>query len=291
MIFLRKENYSEIMKIRFFTDWGTPESTLSMIETEFNVSSIPGYKKTFDLTSGDDYTHAFVINTHMPHLSIPKEKVIGLAWEPPSQQLLNVNDHFITYVKNNMHRYLIGEKQNLPEPFQERYGFLNHNPMQERIPTKTKICSMIFSQKGYMEGHRYRRELVEAVLKTNLPIEIWGRGCSTISNDSRLKGEFEQDSVLPYEDYQFHICVENHYSEHYFSEKIVNALLSECTPIYYGCKTIHNYFPNQVISLEGNIDKDIKIIQNCLSNPSYKKINRQQVHQTTNPFFHLDLFG
>ena len=287
------EGFSETvvpMRIRVFTDWGTPDSILQMIKTEFSLHLVPGYKTTFDLTSGDDYTHAFVINTYMPSLSIPKERVVGLAWEPPSDRLLPIHPEFIRYVQNKMGRYLLGSKNNLPAPFEARYSFLNHNPMQDTIPQKTKRCSMIFSQKGFMEGHIYRNELVHAILKTDLPVEIWGRGCSTVAKDPRLMGEFEQDSVLPYQDYQFHICIENHYSDHYFSEKIVNALLSECTPLYYGCKMIQEYFPEQILSLVGNTAQDIELIREYITHPEkyQKQVQRQTIHHITNPFVQLD---
>jgi hypothetical protein len=285
----KKEGFTDMMRIRVFTDWGTPESIRNMIETEFSLHIVPGYKKTFELTSGDDYTHAFVINTYMPSLFIPKEFVVGLAWEPPSDRLLPINSVFINYVQQNMCRYLLGSKKGLPEPFEESYAFLNHNPLQDSIPHKTKRCSMIFSQKGFMEGHIYRNDLVHAILKTDLPIDIWGRGCSTVPSDPRLRGEFVQDSVLPYQDYQFHICIENHYSDHYFSEKIVNALLSECTPIYYGCRKINDYFPEQILSLIGNVKDDIDRIKEFLSYPDkyQKQIDSKRVHETTNPFCQL----
>lgn len=290
-IFDKKEGFTEIpIRIRVFAEWESPESIYNMIEKDYSLHLVPEYKKTFTLTYGDDYTHAFVINTCMPSLSIPKERVVGLAWEPPSDTLLHINSVFINYVQHNMCRYLLGSKNNLPVPFEEGYAFLNHNPIQDNIPPKTKRCSMIFSQKGFMEGHIYRNELVHAILQSELQVDIWGRGCNTVPSDPRLRGEFEQNSVLPYQDYQFHICIENHYSDHYFSEKIVNALLSECTPIYYGCRKIHDYFPKQVLSLVGNIKDDIAMIREVVTHPEQyqKQINRKNVHDITNPFVQLD---
>ena len=147
-----------------------------------------------------------------------------------------------------------------------------------------------------MEGHMYRHMLVDAILKTDLPVDIWGRGCNLLSQltDNRIKGDFVQNSVAPYEDYDFHICIENTSLNHYFSEKIVNALLSECTPIYLGCKNIDAYFPEQVLKLNGDIENDIAIIRECLENtPQYKKhVDKEEIYRKVNPFFHLDkLFG
>ena len=277
------------MRIRIFLSWDTPEVIKETMELEFNLSSVPGYKINFELTAGEDYTHAIVVNTFMPRLNVPKENVVGLAWEP--NPLLGLRPPFVEYAKRNIGRYFIGEKGTLPHPFEETYAFLNHTPMPRSLAPKTKRCSIIFSQKQFMEGHHYRNKLVEAILRTNLPIDIWGRGCDTLAvKDSRLKGAFLQHSVLPYQDYQFHICVENSCLNHYFSEKIVNALLFNCTPIYYGCKNIHHYFPDEFIPLCGEIKKDINIIARCVQYPELyqKSIRREEVHQKINPFFHLD---
>jgi hypothetical protein len=277
------------IRIRVFLSWNDPETIKKNIETEFNLIDISGYNRDFELTSGEDYTHAIIINTFIPpNLHVSKENVIGFAWEPTP--LLGLNPQFIEYAKTRIGRYFIGQRYDLCEPFEEKYAFLNHNPIQKTIPPKNKICSFIFSKKKYMEGHKYRHLLAEAILKTDLPIDIWGRGCETINkSDSRLKYNFVQNSVKPYEDYQFHICIENICLDHYFSEKIVNTLLSECTPIYYGCKKIDEYFPEKVIQLNGNIENDISVIRKCIENPElYKKqINKEDINEIVNPFISI----
>ena len=143
----------------------------------------------------------------------------------------------------------------------------------------------------YRHGHKYRNMLVQSILNSNLPVDIWGRGCDLIrgTNDTRIKGEFTQNSVEPYAEYNFHICIENIRLDHYFSEKIVNSLLSETTPIYLGSKKINEYFPEKTINLRGDIENDLTIIRNCLENPTiYKKeIDRQEINKVVNPFLQL----
>jgi len=99
-----------------------------------------------------------------------------------------------------------------------------------------------------------------------LPIDIYGRGTIYYNdvNDNRIK--FPMDctennpfGIDPYIDYKFHICIENVISNNYFSEKIVNPLLSNSIPIYYGCKTIDSYF-NNIIKLSGDVSKDIEML-------------------------------
>jgi hypothetical protein len=86
------------------------------------------------------------------------------------------------------------------------------------------------------------------------------------SRDTRLKGIFQDNE--PYEDYLFHIAIENVETPHYFSEKIMNPLLCNTTPIYLGCIEIDTYFPGQVIHLTGDLKYDTELLVNISKNPS-----------------------
>ncbi len=104
-------------------------------------------------------------------------------------------------------------------------------------------------------------------MSENLPIDIYGRGCQYYGTDGRIKGEFGHLSSEPYENYRFHICIENFITPHYFTEKITNTLLSSTIPVYLGCKNIDDYFPNSVIKLTGNVENDIVLLKNICENP------------------------
>ena len=143
----------------------------------------------------------------------------------------------------------------------------------EKPLNKTKIMSLIISQKQWTHGQRYRHHIASEILKTNLPIDIYGRGCFIhesppsldfllfnppvqCKKDSRLKGEFKEEE--PYTDYKFHICIENFQVEDYFSEKIINPLIFNSIPIYLGCSKIAEYFPKGA-SLEPTPTEDINL--------------------------------
>ena len=228
------------------------------------------------ITGEDDYTHAVIINTAMPKLTIKKENVIGLAHEPPP--FLNITDEFIKYAKKHIGTYFIGENtNNYPDLFKEHYGYLCHNfPLNVPPLNKPKTMSIIISHKKWTPNQTYRHHLVNKILNSDLPIDIYGKGCYLYqkTNDARLKGPFEQNSVLPFLDYKYNICIENYTLNDYFSEKIINPLLCNTTPIYGGCKNINNYFSNASVSnqnpilfLTGHIETDFKIIQNMCENP------------------------
>ena len=106
-------------------------------------------------------------------------------------------------------------------------------------------------------------------------------------NDDRLKGEFTE--LEPYQDYEFHICIENVESNHYFSEKIINPLLNGTTPLYLGCVNIETYF-GKILTLSKNEEEDVGLIKNILINPQdYKKeIDLEKVKDTVYLYRNLD---
>lgn len=195
--------------IRIFSSFCSSENCKEVYERLCETHNMPNYgpDKSFYMTTGDDYTYAIVVNTAMPQLksNIPKSHVIGFAYEPPP--FLGLTPQFVEYARKYIGAYYIGEKGNLPEPFVEHYGYMWHITPLHTVPsTKPNLISIMVSQKGYAPGHQYRHELVQHILRTNLPIDIYGRGCKFYNvNDARLKGDFDERE--PYESYQFHICI------------------------------------------------------------------------------------
>jgi hypothetical protein len=230
--------------------------------------SFYGKNKKIYITDEDDYTHAIIINTVMPELKIPKKNVIGLAFEP--MQFLGLNPTFINYARKHIGKYYIGDKLDLPGPFIEHFGYMWHSRPPAEITVKPYLMSIVVSRKKSAPGHIYRHKLIEKIIELGLHVDIYGHGSDMYSYNNRIKGSF--NDAEPYEKYKFSICIENFVSNHYFSEKIITPVLYNCTPIYLGCKNINNYL-NNIIKLSGDINKDVLLINDIISNPfeHYKK--------------------
>jgi hypothetical protein len=193
--------------------------------------------------------------------------VIGLAFEP--YELLGLSEEFIKYAEKHIGKYLIGNNDNLPKLFIEHFAFMWHNNPNKSIPLthKKKKMSIVFSDKNLAPGHKYRKLLVQEIIRENLPIDIYGLGCRLIKDYRKyenVKGIFQ--SAEPYEDYLFSICIENYQNNDYISEKFLDPLFHNCSPIYLGAKNIKNYF-NNVIQLKGYLLFDIEMLKVILKNP------------------------
>ncbi len=275
-------------KIKIFSNFCSSEKCKENFEKVFNsnIYTFYGEDRQIYITTEDNYSHAIILNTAMPELNIPKENVIGLAFEP--LELLNINYQFIEYAKKYIGKYLIGDKKNLPDLFEENFAFMWHNNPNKQIPLtqKKNIMSIVFSNKNLAPGHKYRKFLINEILSNNLPIDIYGSGCMLIENRNKynnVKGSFLSNE--PYESYLFSICIENFQNNDYISEKILDPLLHNCNPIYLGARNIDKYF-NDIIKLKGYILFDIELLKVILKNPKkyYKETYNERNIKTINFF-------
>ena len=105
-----------------------------------------GMNKEFYITDKGIYTHAIILNQAMPYpIKIPKENVIGLAYEP--YELLKINKLFIIYAQTNIGKYFIGDKKDLPQPFTEHFAYMWHSNPGRSLTHKPKIMSICVSEK------------------------------------------------------------------------------------------------------------------------------------------------
>ncbi len=102
-------------------------------------------------------------------------------------------------------------------------------------PPKSKLCSVVCSNKTVTRGHRQRLAFVQR-LQEELgdQIDVYGRGFREIS---------DKDEALA--DYRFHIALENSTHLDYWTEKLADPFLRGCFPIYSGCPNLSVYFPER----------------------------------------------
>lgn len=279
-------------RIRVYATYVSSEESKSRFESVFETHLNPNYgpdKKYYITLNDNDYTHVVILNTAMPVIraNIPRENVIGFAWEP--RPFLGLTMQFIEYAMKNIGNYYIGDVSGLPYPFVLGNTYMWHNPPPPRpIKLKRNTMSIMVSFKSMAPGHVYRHVLVEEILKQRLPVDIYGNGCKrySLTMDPRVKGPFELNE--PYESYKFHIAIENFTTVEYFSEKIINTLLHNTVPLYLGAQNIDKYFKNMYIRLFGDPKKDIEVIKDVLRNPNdyYQKHlkNSTQVEEDMNFF-------
>lgn len=112
---------------------------------------------------------------------------------------------------------------------------------EPKICDKTKLVSMIASNKRICAGHDLRLQWVDR-LRNDL--DLYGVGFNPI--DSKEQGLC---------DYMFSVAIENAVYESYFTEKILDCFATGTIPIYIGTPDIGDFFNSDgIIMLDDNFD-------------------------------------
>lgn len=105
----------------------------------------------------------------------------------------------------------------------------------EQVYNKTKLVSTIASNKKFTLGQSIRH-----LIANNPKVSSYGPAYKPI--DYKLEA---------LKDYQFHICIENHKNDFYFTEKIIDCFATGTIPIYWGGNKISNFFnTNGIIEVD-----------------------------------------
>ena len=96
---------------------------------------------------------------------------------------------------------------------------------------KTKTCSLIASNKKNLEGHLLRHRIADWLKTATLDVDLLGRAYQPIEN--------KEDGLAPY---RYSIIIENNQEKEYFTEKLLDCMLCNTMPIYWGCPNISDYF-------------------------------------------------
>lgn len=179
-----------------------PENTLLLISEPYSVIHFPhSYCKQFGMMSTcqvqDKGTHK---NMVMNQAALP--------W------FVGINDKGATNPKYN----------------------LTYDTMKSgQFPEKTKLLSVISSNKAFTQGHQDRIEFVKKLKERyGDQVDVFGRGINNF--------EDKWDVLAPY---KYHISIENSASDYYWTEKLSDCYLAGTFPIYYGCTNISDFFPKE----------------------------------------------
>ena len=117
--------------------------------------------------------------------------------------------------------------------------------MDRDIYTKSKLVSMIASNKGYTEGHRRRLKVVQAYVDKFGQDDLYGWG---LTHELPLK---EKSRGL--REYMFSFACENANYPTYFTEKLTDCFACGTIPVYYGTAGVAQYFDSDgIIFLDQN---------------------------------------
>lgn len=127
---------------------------------------------------------------------------------------------------------------------------------------KTKLISVISSNKAYTKGHQQRIDFVQK-LKAHFgdQMDVFGRGFNGFDD--------KWDVVAPY---KYHIAIENSAFDDYWTEKLADSYIGGAYPIYYGCKNVEKYFDKDALTVIDihDVEQSIKQIEAVINSKTYE---------------------
>jgi hypothetical protein len=183
----------------------------------------------FDSTNVPDNCSLFLVEPKSIH---SKHYHYALNNSNRLKYILSYDRDFFSNTKNFIH---------IPPPFGAWV-----NGEERQVYNKTKNISFIASNKNMCEEHAFRHEMVNKFGKF---CDVFGRGRKEISK--KIEG---------LADYRFSFCMENHVTNLYYTEKLLDCFLSGTIPIFYGSRSISNVFDsNGIIWLNDILNGNVNI--------------------------------
>lgn len=126
--------------------------------------------------------------------------------------------------------------------------------------------SMVIGDKRQTDGHQLRHEIWQRQDEITAPKNFyigqlgghhngWREAIPNIDNPWNWPTLHE--SKEPLFDSMFHIVIENTRSRFWFTEKLIDCLLSKSVPIYWGCENVEDYFDVRGLLLATSADEII----------------------------------
>jgi hypothetical protein len=237
------------MKIKLTCNWCDDNILFERFQRMY-VNTI-NYQPEHVFTQDEDFDLLVIINGSNSHLDTPRDKTLGVMMEPSwachfRQHLEYRCQHIIHHVQPISPQYIY-----YPGLLPPHIDYKNGNDLNYYLKSnfnKHKRCSIITSYNSQLASpyslYHKRVEFVKQILKTDLDIDIYGNSWEESGiHDQRIKGTLD-NKKHGLEEYKFSIAIENCVESDYFSEKLTDCILTDTTPIYYGCPNINRFFNN-----------------------------------------------
>jgi len=110
------------------------------------------------------------------------------------------------------------------------------NPHYER----NRVLSACQTAKTKYPGQQLRHVFVTDHLSKLPGFDLFGRTGDGPHYRGPLPTRAKDAAMFPY---KYHFCAENSWEKNYFSEKLSDAFLAYCLPLYWGCPNLEEFFP------------------------------------------------
>jgi len=134
----------------------------------------------------------------------------------------------------------------------------------DKDPELKNVISTVLSAKYKDPGHIKRIDFVKFLEKKGVPVHVYGDNKWEYKDYRGALPYHAKDNALM--TYRYTFNVENHSLKNYYTEKLIDGILSECLVFYSGCYNIREFLPkDSFVYLElSNFEQDYNTIKKAI---------------------------
>ena len=247
----------------------------SLMGVEHQLSA-QGNCSWFDTTKLTAPRHNTMLHCDVLNITATNEVSIFLSIEP--EAIIKATDWLIEHYRH--FKYILTYNEHIlrkcPNAIKYIYGTTwIRREDYENIDTSLKMVkvSTLVGFKNWTSGHGLRHQLYQRQQEfTQFPLYVYrsnyGTQLEDILNNLLLPESNTYDKINLFKEFQFSIAIENSQQPNYFTEKLMDCLLTKTIPIYWGCPNISEYFDTTGWIIFNDID-DLKHKLSLLNDSYY----------------------
>ena len=200
--------------------------------------------------------------------SVPQARIVSLVREPPFPEKLKQRTADYEQSKA-VCGYVSGPDDLAPAPdYMPAIWYVNQSFQQldrGAVPEKVRPCSWVTSGIDRTHNHRQRLAFLKLLQDNRLNFDLYGRNLPVWANSFGSVAN-KSHALAPY---YYNLAIEN-YADNgwYVSEKLWDALLSWCLPIYYGGSAADKLLPpGSFLKLPSLDEQGLQYIQEVTATP------------------------
>ena len=251
-------------KVFFINNWGENNGSLLTRYSKQTPNNNGAWK---DLVGTSNMGEAdYFIALEAPRTNTPIEKTIFIKREPNYIRPYNnlPYKHMVDYSSTNT-----GVTYWLNKTYDDLLNL--------EYPNKDKKISCVVSTK-----HNPRNNYIKRLFKNKPDIDLYGKGHDRNYHGDAYKGMLNYDGNCKFKglvDYEYSIVMENSQQQNYWTEKLADAYLSWCMPIYWGCPNISDYFPDNSFRLIDIKSENPLVYINEIINEPLTEVEIEALHK------------
>ena len=260
-------NYEDIT-VGVITNWTDGDNIVRQWQRQFPNNG--AWKGVRLVTSDADAAPHFTLVINHPRnqdLPIKAETSIVVHMEP-----YEGTSQYGDWAQPNSTRFLHVHSRDFAPNFLEWHLDISYDQLATTSPSKTADLSAIVTGKRLSLGHHFRLDLIHHLESIGQAIDVFGLDNNESFRNYRgaLPWLDKREGLAPY---RYTIAVENNSENNYVTEKLTDAILSECLPFYWGCPNLEDIIdPDSFIRLPSDdITAATSIIREAIAKDEYSR--------------------